>query len=323
MNACIVGYGAIGPVHADVLTKLENVRLYAICDINKERANKGANDYGAKAYYSFDNCLADEKIDVVHICTPHYLHFEMICKALESGKRVVAEKPVVMKKSELDYLVANYDISKIFPIVQNRKNTCIEELKRIVDEENVGKILGVKGILTWQRDETYYNSADWRGTKLYEGGGVLINQAVHTLDLMMYFAGAAKKVCASMSNNSLKDVIEVEDTVDAYIEFLNGAKGVFYATNAYSKNSSMQFELEFENRSFKYIDGLLISNGEVICKDSAEFKGKSYWGNGHAKILCDFYENKKLLSLADIMNTMEAMFAIYDSAEFGKEINLL
>ena len=202
MNACIVGYGAIGPVHAESLTKLKNVTLYAICDIDKERADKGAEDYGAKAYYSFDDCIKDENIDVVHICTPHYLHFEMICKALENGKIVIAEKPVVMKRSEFDYLAKNYDTSKIYPIVQNRKNACMEELDRIVATEDVGKFLGVKGILTWHRDEEYYSSAEWRGTKECEGGGVLINQAVHTLDLMMYFGGKAKKVCASMSNNS-------------------------------------------------------------------------------------------------------------------------
>ena len=84
----------------------------------------------------------------------------------------------------------------------------------------------------------------------------------------------------------------------------------------------MQLEFEFENRSFKYIDGLLISNGKVICKDFTEYNGKSYWGNGHTKTLCDFYENKKSLTLTDIKNTMETMFAIYDSAEYKKEIKV-
>ena len=320
MNACIVGYGAIGPVHADALSQIEGVRLYAVCDTDQERADKGAKQYGAKAYYDFDACINDDAIEYVHICTPHYLHFEMITKALDKGKRVIVEKPAVMKKSELDMLFAQYDVSKIFPIVQNRKNTCIQALKEIIDKDkSIGALKGIKGILTWSRDADYYHSAKWRGTKQYEGGGVLINQAVHTLDLMIYFAGNAESVYASMRNNFLRGVIEVEDTIDAYIEFKNGAKGIFYATNAYTTNSLMQIELEFENRSFAYINGILISDGKVICKDSSDFKGKSYWGNGHAKALFDFYEHHSTLSLADIKPSMEAMFAIYESAQNGKK----
>lgn len=323
MNACIVGYGAIGPVHADALTQIEGVKLYAICDTDKERADMGANLYGAKAYYDYDACINDEVIEYVHICTPHYLHFEMITKALDKGKTVIVEKPAVMKKSELDILFAQYDVSKILPIVQNRKNTCIQTLKEIIaKEKELGALRGIKGIVTWNRDADYYNSAKWRGTKRYEGGGVLINQAVHTLDLMVYFAGSAESVFASMRNNSLKGVIEVEDTIDTYIEFKNGAKGIFYATNAYTANSPVQLELDFESKSFVYANGTLFSGDEVICRDSSEFKGKSYWGNGHAKILSDFYERTLELSLADIKDSMETMFAIYESAQKNEVVRL-
>lgn len=321
MNVCIVGYGAIGPVHADALSRIDNVKLYAVCDIDKERADTGADLYGAKAYYDFNACISDEAIEYVHICTPHYLHFEMITKALDHGKRVIVEKPAVMKKSELDTLFALYDVSKIFPIVQNRKNLCIQALKEIIaKEKGIGALKGIKGIMTWSRTADYYNSAKWRGNKLYEGGGVLINQAIHTLDLMVYFAGEVESVYASMRNNSLRGVIDVEDTVDAYIKFKTGAKGIFYATNAYTSNSPVQLELDFENKSFTYANGTLISDGKVICRDSNDFKGKSYWGNGHAKMLSDFYEHNLQFSLSDIRSSMDTMFAIYDSALKNKEV---
>lgn len=321
MNACIVGFGAIGPVHAEVLSNLKSAKLYAVCDIDKSRADKAAQQYNAKAYYNFDECLNDKNIDVIHICTPHYLHYEMSCKALEHGKKVVVEKPAVMTKDELEKIFSEYNVENIYPVVQNRKNICIEELKRIASsDKSIGKPIGVKGILTWSRGASYYNAADWRGKKATEGGGVLINQAVHTLDLMMYFMGAAKEVSASMHNSSLQGIIEVEDTIDAYIKYESGATGIFYATNAYCKNSSVQLEFEFENRSFKYVEGMLISNGEVICSDSQEFKGKDYWGNGHAKALYDYYENKDRFSLADIKDTMNAMFAIYESAQKGESV---
>lgn len=322
INVCIVGFGAIGPVHAKALQNLENVNIYAICDISKDIADKAAAEYGCKAIYSYDECLEDENIDSVHICTPHYLHFEMITKALDAGKRVVSEKPVVMKKEELDTLFKNYDTSKIFPIIQNRTNPSIVKLKELINSNNYGALKAVKGIVTWCRDEKYYNSAPWRGTVKYEGGGVLINQTVHTLDLMVYLAGGVKSVSASMCNHSLKGVIEVEDTVNSYIEFKNGAKGIFFATNAYPLNSGVQLELEFENKSFLYYNGVLYSDGKVILTDSEKAVGKVYWGNGHARTLEDYYVNNSGLCADDIKETMHTMFAIYESAKNNQAVKL-
>ena len=150
----------------------------------------------------------------------------------------------------------------------------------------------------------------------------LINQAVHTLDLLSYFAGEAEKVVADMKNHSLKGVIEVEDTVEAYIKYKNGETGVFYATNAYVTHTPMQFEIYFEKNNFAYINGSLFLNGELICTDSKEYSGKSYWGNGHTKTLGDLYSSSKVLTLHDVKDTMYTMFAIYESADKNKEILL-
>lgn len=320
INACIIGYGAIGPVHAKAILDIENVNLYGVCDIIKERADAVAEKHNAKAFYDFDDCLKDENIDYIHICTPHYLHFEMITKALDAGKRVVVEKPMVMKKEQFDILFEKYDVTKVFPIIQNRTNTCVMKLKEMIEENDYGPVKGVKGVVTWCRDEKYYNSAAWRGTKEYEGGGVLINQAIHTLDLLTYFAGATESVIASMKNHSLKGVIEVEDTVEAYIKYKSGATGVFYATNAYKTHSPILFEVNFEKNNFAYFNGSLFLNGELICSDSKEYSGKSYWGNGHTKTLGDLYSGNKILTLHDVKDTMYTMFAIYESADKDTEI---
>ena len=315
MNVCIIGFGAIGPIHAEALTVIKNVNLYGICDIKKERADKGAEKYGCKAFYDFDECISDEKIDFIHICTPHYLHFEMIEKAVSSGKKVIAEKPVVMTYEELEKLYEKYSDSDVFPIIQNRTNTCIKHLKNIIDTDlSIGKLISSKGFLTWHRDADYYKSDSWRGTKAYEGGGVLINQAVHTLDLMIYLGGNIKNVSASMSNKSLKGIIEVEDTVDAFMEYENGAKGIFYATNAYSTDSPVFLEFVFENAVFRYSDKKLYKNNELICEDDARFLGKAYWGAGHERVFYDLYVNNKGFTLSDIKNTMQTMFKIYESA---------
>ena len=323
MNACIVGYGAIGPVHAEALSHIDNARLYAICDIDQERADTAAQKFGAVAYYDYDECIRDKNIDVIHICTPHYLHYEMICKALENGKRVVAEKPAVMTAEEFDKLCKSYDLTKVFPILQNRTNTSITEFEKIIAQDNtLGELKGIKGFVTWKRDADYYNSAEWRGTKEYEGGGVLINQAVHTLDLMVHFAGGAKSVFASCSNLSLQGVIDVEDTVAARINFKSGTTGIFFATNAYYDSTPVMLELDFEKAHFRYADGKLFKNGELLVSDSSEYIGKSYWGNGHTKTIADYYSGNSKLSLADIKDTMNLMFGIYESAEQGKEQKL-
>lgn len=315
-KVCIVGYGAIGPVHTETLSGVEDVTIYGICDTDKERADKGAAEYGCKAFYRLEDCLEDAEIDSIHICTPHYLHYEMIEKCIAAGKQVVSEKPITMKQEEFSLLLSKYKGKPIYPIMQNRTNTCVTTLKKILDtSSDLGKLVAVKGVLTWHRDAVYYNSAAWRGTKEYEGGGILINQAVHTLDLMIYLAGNVERVDATMSNKSLQGVIEVEDTVDALLKFENGATGIFYATNAYGKNSKPQIELEFEHASFQYIGGELYRDKQLVCCDDHKFTGKEYWGSGHGRVFYDLYQNQKAFKVEDIKNSMQTMFAIYESAK--------
>lgn len=318
-----MGYGAIGPVHAEALSSIESVTLYGICDIDKERADKGATEYKCKASYSLESCLKDKKIDSIHICTPHYLHFEMIEKCLAAGKMVVTEKPITMTKEEFTLLLSKYEGKPVYPVMQNRTNTCIATLKKIIAvDPELGQLKAIKGVLTWRRDASYYESAAWRGTKAYEGGGVLMNQAVHTLDLMIYLAGNVKSVTATTSNKSLQGVIEVEDTVDALMEFENGAIGIFYATNAYGKNSKPQIELEFENASFQYINNILYRDQLFVCRNDHKFSGKDYWGSGHGRLLYDVYANGKAFTVKDVKNTMQTMFAMYESAEKGRKVLL-
>lgn len=312
-NICIVGYGAIGPVHARSLENVENAKLYAVCDIIPERANA----CGVISYTDFDQMLKDENIDSVHICTPHYLHFEMIKKALAAGKEVVCEKPVTMTSDEFHQLLELESSCKVCVVLQNRLNPCIEKLKEIMPE--LGKINAIKGILTWHRSMDYYNSEAWRGKWATEGGGLLINQAVHTLDLMAHLGGGVKSVQAYKANFSLKD-IEVEDTFTAHLNFGNFT-GVLFATNAYATNSSVQIEIVFEKALVRYMDSKLYLNDEVICEDAKAEYGKSYWGSGHHKLFKNFYDKREFFSPHDIKNTMHTMFAMYESASAdSKEI---
>ncbi len=323
-NICIVGLGAIAPLHIDAVIKLsEYTKLYAVCDIVKEKADEIAAKYSAKPYYDIDEALKDENIDSFHICTPHYLHFEMIEKCLKKGKMVVSEKPLVMTKEEFLRL-SSMDTENLCCIFQNRtNNSSLKLMELIKNDSTTGEFKGCRAFLTWNRDKKYYESGAWRGKWATEGGGVLINQAIHTLDLMLEASGKVASVKATMANHSLKDVIEVEDTMEALIYFENGTKGLFYASNANGYHAPPMIEISFKNALFLISDGKLFKNGELLIKDSDAYTGKICWGHGHFTELYNIYAENKPLKIEDIKNTMHTVYSIYESAkQNGKEVIL-
>lgn len=313
-KVCIVGYGAIGPVHAKALEEVKSAKLYAICDIKTEKRALCKERYDVLEYEDFDTMLQDTDIDTVHICTPHYLHFEMIKKALEAGKDVVVEKPVTMTKEEFSALQELPGVERVCVVFQNRLNPCVQKLKEIVESGELGAVKAARAILTWKRDRAYYEQDAWRGKWATEGGGLLINQAIHTLDYFCYLLGEVKSLQAHMFNDSLKGVIEVEDTLTAYLGFEHNVKGIFFATNAYTDNATPFFELSFEQGIARYTDKKLWINGEVAAEDKAAKIGKAYWGSGHAALLKRYYDEHEYFSVADAKITMETVFKMYESA---------
>lgn len=321
-NACIVGYGAIGPAHARAIEKTENAKLYAVCDINPLKNQLCQQTYNVKTYTDFYQMLEDKNIDNVHICTPHYLHYEMITAALKAGKHVVAEKPMVMTRNQFESLLKTPGINDVCLIFQNRLNPCAQKLRSIIEKGILGHIICAKAIVTWRRTKEYYKKDNWRGKWDTEGGGVLINQAVHTLDMLHYLVGDIKSVQANMTNYSLNDTIEVEDTVSAYFEFACGATGIFFATNAYKVNSPQSIEIVFEQGIARYTGNKLYINDEIVCEDVVPTGEKSYWGLGHYALMHNYYDCNQYFNIFDAENTMNALFAIYESAQSGKSIKI-
>jgi len=323
-NVCIVGYGAIGPIHAKALEKIPEANLYAVCDIDRDKIKICRDDYDVIAYTDFDEMLKDKNIDSVHICTPHYLHYDMITSAIQHGKKVITEKPVVMTEDELKKILDFREKDKIAIVFQNRLNTCVKKLKELIDKKIYGDVVCIRGILTWNRDQKYYESGEWRGKWATEGGGVLINQAIHTLDLMGYLGGGFKSVKAQMTNYSLENMIEVEDTFSAMLKFENGGTGCFFATNAYEADSKYDIEVVFENGAAHYVDDRLLLNGEEICRDTTVTGEKAYWGAGHEELIENFYKFDTYFNIEDAKNTMYSLFAMYKSARSnGKEIIII
>lgn len=290
INSCVVGLGAVGPIHA----RAAGDRLSAVCDVDKRRADCYAKKYNVTAYYDYESVLADERINTVHICTPHYLHKSMALAALEAGKNIVLEKPVGISLEEIDELERVYRKSdrKVCIMLQNRTNNSVAEMKRIIDEDKtLGKMRGIAAFMTWHRDEAYYASADWRGKWATEGGALLINQAIHIIDLLDWLGGGIAAVKSGISNKATPS-IETEDTAEAVFEMKNGCRGVFYATNTFGADMPFRVEAVFENAVLRYADGHLYRIGkdvEIVTNDSKNIAGKECWGDGHSRVISKFY----------------------------------
>ena len=173
------------------------------------------------------------------------------------------------------------------------------------------------------RDEDYYKTDEWRGKWETEGGGVLINQTIHTLDLMGYLAGGFKSLKANMTNFSLKDVIEVEDTFSASLRMKNDAKAIFFATNAFAMNSAPDIQIVCEKGVLHYTDNMLLVDDDIICHDVTAEGEKSYWGTGHISLLRNYYKDGEYFNIFDSKNTMRTVYSMYKSAKSeGMEITI-
>lgn len=324
LKAGIIGCGSIAAVHASIVKELGLHELVAFADIKKERAEAFAEKYGGNAYDSIEKLLECESLDVIHICTPHYLHVPMAIYGLEHNVHVFMEKPPVISSEQHQKLKERNKARQLGICFQNRYNPSIQFVKRLIAEGKTGKVLGARGIVTWSRDAAYYEDSGWRGKWKTEGGGVLINQSIHTMDLLNYLVGKPLSIEANMANYHLKDVIEVEDTLEAYIDY-GEAKGIFYATTAYSANTPPLIELSCENMTVRIeeLDVTCYNKDGSITKPVIEKKnlpGKDYWGGGHHDCIEEFYEciskdRQFKLNPETLEDTISLMLGAYKSAK--------
>ena len=286
--------------------------------------------------------LETERPDVLHICTPHYLHVPMAQYALQRGIHVFCEKPPVISEEQLACLekVVAEGSGRAGFCFQNRYNPSILYVKELLASGKAGKVKGARGIVTWHRDAAYYTESGWRGKLETEGGGALINQSIHTMDLLGVLLGKPVSVEAQTANHHLPGIIEVEDTMEAYIRYENAA-ACFYATTAYTEDAPPLIEISCENVVIR-IEDLDVTlfwrdgsgeNGrtergrverpEIVRKQAL---GKSYWGTGHLDCITDFYRCLKTgerfaQDLDGVRDTVRLMLAAYESAECaGRQI---
>ncbi len=326
MRVGIVGLGAISPLHIRAILK-NGQKITAICDVDPEKRQKVNAEFGlnAEEYSDYNALLASGKVDVVHVCTPHYLHAEIICMALRANIHVLCEKPLAINFEQLDAIekAVKNSSATLGVCFQNRYNASVLYLKEFFKDK---EIIAATANLVWHRGKDYYSSAKWRGKKQYEGGGVMINQAIHTLDLLQWFCGMPESVIAHCSNNSLKNVIDVEDTAFGCFTLKNGGNFIINATNSAASCFPIVFMFQSKTDAVELSGDNLIVNGKFVTKsDGAPIFGKEEWGVGHDKLIKEFYnclENGKKfpIDFYEASKTVKLILKMYQSN--GEKVNI-
>lgn len=235
VNFGIIGCGNMGSAHAQMMQKIGNVELVAVCDINEKAFERIPADIRSKikCYTDVNEFFAHDGLQAVLIAVPHYFHVDLAIAAMEHGKHIIVEKPISVHKAEAQRLI---DAAEKYPelvrsaMFNQRTLPAHRKLKALIDGGELGKINRVNWIITdWFRTQRYYDSGDWRATWAGEGGGVLLNQCPHQLDLMQWLFGLPELVSAQVKIGKYHD-IEVEDEVNAYLEYADGCVGNFITT---------------------------------------------------------------------------------------------
>ena len=291
-RTAVIGCGGISQVHVSALSKMENVALVSVADVRVDRARAKAEAFHCAYTTDWTEYVRDPDIDVIHICTPHYLHAPMAIALLDAGKRVLTEKPIASEVRDAESMIAHSD-GRLGVVFQNRYNEASQRIKRAIEENTYGKLLSLRAAVNWHRTPEYYTESGWRGRFATEGGGVMINQAIHTLDLLLYFAGKPVSVRGKVSTDLLYDTIEVEDTAHGLIRFENGLLANFYCTNTFGIDRPVEVELVFEKGILKTDAETLYEtvDGETrtLCRSAAKGE-KAYWGTSHEILIRDFYK---------------------------------
>lgn len=229
----IVGIGNMGSKYCNWLEEgqVPNGRLAAVCDINPERLDWVKSQYPEVAVFEdYDAMLASGLVQAVMVVTPHYFHPDLAIRALNAGMHVLVDKPAGVYAAQIDEMnqvALKHPNQKFAMMFNQRTNPLYQRIKKIIEAGEIGEIRKVSWIITnWWRPQKYYDSSAWRATWKGEGGGVLVNQAPHQLDLLQWLCGMPSSVCGFLQYGSHRK-ITVEDDVTAYLEYPNGANGVF------------------------------------------------------------------------------------------------
>jgi predicted dehydrogenase len=330
LRAAIVGLGGIYPMHTKSLAEID-VPVAAVCDSKAERAEKAANHTGGRAFTDYKKMLAAGGFDVLHICLPHYLHAPVAIDALQAGYHVLCEKPMATTVADASAMITAAEKSgKTLSIVfQNRYNPGPRLIKEAINSGALGAIQTGWLRITWFRNAEYYTSSDWRGKWATEGGGVLINQSIHTFDLMNHFLGTPTRIDAGIANRAHPE-IEVEDVAEGVIFYgKDGSIPISFFVNSYHPydapialeiiGTKGRVSLVGEDALVTLADGTTRTAG-ADTDAQKKFGMKDYWGVSHIIQIKAFYEALQKgeppeVTAESALETQRLINGIYEAAK--------
>ena len=296
-TAAVVGCGDVSIVHFEAIESLVGVELEGVCDVDPAAAAKAHERWGVPAFHDHRALLAAVRPDVVHVCTPHDQHAAVVVDCLEAGVAVILEKPLAASMLEAEKIITTAEEQpqiKIGVCLQNRYNAAVQAIRSRLETGQLGKVLGGHGTVMWHRTPAYYTSRPWRGRIANSGGGVLINQAIHTLDLLQWLLGDVTAVDADVSRSRTAPGVDVEDTATLILDHTSGARSILVATNANVVDSLVTLEIDTEQATFFVRGDLTVSHADgrvdVVPERRALSHGRGYWGVSHQLLIEDFYD---------------------------------
>lgn len=330
----IVGCGLIGKVQAEAIASIPGARLVAVCGRDEKRTAEFAARFGATGYTDYDRFLKHPGLQVVNVCTPSGLHAEQGIAAARAGKHVLVEKPIETALEKADALIEACDRHgvKLGVIFQSRFLPAAQKIKRAIDEGRLGRLMIGDAYVKWYRAPEYYADS-WHGALALDGGGALINQAIHTVDLLRWMMGPVETAFA-MKSALRYPHIEAEDTLVASLRFQNGALGVIEAATSAKPGFKRRLEISGE-RGAVILDGDVIScwaidgesedavDGEQITDGSANPAAIS--NEGHRRQIEDMMravieDRAPMIDGREGRKSLELVVALYASANTGEVI---
>ena len=334
----IIGCGVIADFHANALFGLsEEAVLVGVADARLPAAERFAKEKQVRAFANVEEMLACPEIDVVTICVPSGLHAELAIKAANAGKHIIVEKPMAITKEQLDAMEEACIRNGVMlsSVAQSRFTSGVRKAKQAIEDGYLGKMVCADVYMKFNRTQEYYNTGGWRGTKAMDGGGALMNQGIHGVDLLLYLAGDVKSVYAV--SKTLARQIEVEDTLSAVLEFKSGATGVIQATTSVYPGYPRRLELNGDKGTIVLEEGNLVrwdmedtTLPEVTLKSNVRSSASAptdFSADNHTKQFKDVIQalrngTKPLVDLREGRRAVDLILAIYQSAEERRVIEL-
>ena len=341
----IIGCGNIAPVHAQSISEISGARLVAVSDVVEANARKLADRFGAQSYTDYREMIQRNDIHAVSLCVPSGLRAEIGEACAQAGKHILAEKPLEVTSERIDRLVNAADKArvKLGCIFQYRYADGPQYIRRALEQGRFGRLVMGDAYIKWYRSDEYYKSGVWRGTRKIDGGGVLMNQGIHQIDLLLWFLGPVKSVSARTALVGHAG-LEVEDLACALLEFENGALGVIEGSTAIWPGYPARVEVHGTEGSAVLEDGKLISWKFKVERPEdaglvADIGKESATGSGASDPLANLKHEAHRRQIEDFANAIregraptidgregrravELIEAIYRAAESGRSVSV-